>query len=80
MKNKFTMMEGGHFKKEGYWYSISCYVPEFSRKKTITLHKDTYKTVRISFPTILELTTKDIYVSIKLVLFGFGISLEIQSE
>ena len=80
MKSKFTMIEGGHFKKEGYWYNISCYMPEFSRKKTLTLHKEVYRSVKISFPTKLELTSKDNYVSIKLILFGFGMSLEIQSE
>lgn len=79
MKSKFTMIEGGHFKKEGYYYNISCYVPEFCREKITTLHKDTYRVVKIKFPTTLKLTSKNNYVSIKLILFGFGISFEIQS-
>ena len=73
-------MEGGHFAKKGYCYTLYMTFPEFSSSTTTNLNRTKHKVKKISFPTKFMLISNKIYVNVVIRLFGFGLGLEIQSK
>jgi hypothetical protein len=80
MRNRFDLIEGGHYKKKGYNYVLYLKFPEFSKSEVINMQKRRHIRRKISFETGVDLTKNPSYVNIVGMILGFGIGLEIQNS
>ncbi len=80
MRNRFDLIEGGHFEKEGYNYIFYLKTPEFSKSEVINMQKRRHIRRKISFSTKIDLTRNPSYCNIVVMLLGFGFGLEIQNN
>ena len=80
MRNRFDLIEGGHFQKKGYNYIFYLKIPEFSKSHVVNMQKRQHVRRKISFDTGLDLTRNPSYVNGVVMILGFGFGLEIQNR
>lgn len=74
------LIEGGNFKKLGYYYKIYLTHPTYTSDSTVNMFKSKHMSKKLDLPSGFLLTRNNIYCNIRVYLFGFGIGVEIQSK
>jgi|TARA_R110000851_G_scaffold308291_2_gene467115 hypothetical protein len=80
MRNRFDLVEGGHFQKKGYHYILYLKLPEISKSITVNMQKREHVRRKVSFDTKIDLTRNPSYYNIEVAILGFGLGLEIQNN
>jgi len=75
-----NLISGGHWSEKGYCYSIYMIIPSFTINKTISIDSSEHKSIKLSFPSKIVLTTNSLYFNMVCSILGFGFGLEIQSK
>lgn len=75
-----NLIQGGHYKKEGYWYRLYLNLPEIIKTEVTNLKGRKSRLFSLSFPVNFMLTSNKNYVNINFSVLGFGLGLEIQSK
>jgi len=71
------MVQGGHWVKKGYQYSLFFVLPEISSDTTVNIVGKEHVEKKLLLPTGFRLTRNSLYVKIEGMVLGFGLGLEI---
>jgi hypothetical protein len=74
------ILQGGHYRKKGYYYTLYITLPKFLRSRCRSISGSEMTTKKLELPTGFLLTSNNVYSNIVISLFGFGIGLEIHSK
>ena len=76
----FKILEGGHFQKKGYLYSLYLTFPSYCSNSCKSITGSDQVTKKLELNSGFLLTSNNVYSNILFRVFGFGIGLEIHSR
>lgn len=74
------ILEGGHWEKKGYNYTLFLTVPTYRSSKVRSITGSDQVSKKLEANSGFFLTSNNIYCNIVIKLFGFGLGLEINSR
>jgi len=74
------LLEGGHWEKKGYNYTLFLTLPSYSSNKVRSIAGSELVSKKLEANSGFFLTTNNIYCNIVIKLLGFGVGLEIHSR
>ena len=74
------LVEGGHWEKKGYNYTLFLTLPSYSSNKVRSIAGSELVSKRLEANTGFIIVSNSIYCNISIMVLGFGIGLEIHSR